>query len=84
MAISVQTKGKKYHKDKNTSIAKLNAKTAQVFKTLNGSGGFLGMLGLLEESRMDAYLLDSMLITFDFNRSEMNYYLDNIKFKTSK
>jgi len=60
--------GKKYHKDKNTSMANLNAKTAQVFKTLNGSSGFLGMLGLLEESRMDAYLLDSMLITFDFNK----------------
>lgn len=76
--------GKKYHKDKNTSIANLNTKTAQIFKTLNGSGGFIGMLGLLEQSRMDAYLLEAMLITFDFNRSEINYYLDDVRIKSAK
>jgi hypothetical protein len=76
--------GKKYHKDKNTSIAHLNVHTAQEFKSLLGSNGFLGLLDILEESRMDAYLLDSMLITFDFNKSEMNSYLNDVKIKNAK
>ncbi|WP_133122252.1 hypothetical protein [Brumimicrobium salinarum] len=76
--------GRKYHKHKNTSIANLDPETAQVFKFLKGSNGFMGLLGLLEESRMDAYLLDSMLITFDFNKSEINYYINEQKINSKK
>jgi len=78
-----QDAGKKFHKDKNTSIAKLDKNTAQVFKYLLGSNGFLGILSLLEESRMDAYLLDSMLVVFNFNKSEINYYSNDIKMNTA-
>jgi hypothetical protein len=75
--------GKYFFNENKYSISKLNIQSSQIFKSLLCSNGFLGMLDIMEESRMDAYLLDSMLVVFNFNKSEINYYSNDIKMNTA-
>jgi hypothetical protein len=69
-------------------ISKLTNETGQLFKQLSASAGFVGMTSILERSRSEAVLFDSLLYICDFNNYEFytlkeNKLLDKQQLKLS-
>lgn len=48
-----------------------------VYRMLSGSPGFLNVLSILEPSRSEAYLLDSICCIIDFNRNRLCRYMQD-------
>lgn len=67
--------GQVFRNREKIQFSKPTVHALQVYRMLSGSPGFLRVLPILEPSRSEAYLLDSICCIIDFNRNRVCHYM---------
>lgn len=79
-----RNQGEIFRNTEKIQISKPTIKTASTYKSLIGSPGLIQTLPILEKSRSEAYLLDSVLYVIDFNKSCLVAFSNGEYFSTLK